>query len=40
MGDLLQIYKMEQGQAAKKKGGQNNTGGYVLGDNIFPFMFY
>lgn len=40
MGDLLQIYKMEQGQKQVKKGGQNNTGGYVLGDNIFPFMFY
>lgn len=40
IGDLLQIIKMEQGQAAKKKGGQQNVGGYVLGDNIFPFMFY
>ncbi len=40
MGDLLQIYKMEQGQLSKKKGGQQNVGGYVLGDNIFPFMFY
>ena len=40
LGDLLQIYKMQQGQKQVKKGGQNNMGGYVLGDNIFPFMFY
>ena len=42
MGDLLQIVKMEQQQQPKysKKGGQATSGGYILGENIFPFMFY
>jgi hypothetical protein len=43
IGDLLQIIKMEQQQQQPKlvkKGGQATGGGYILGENIFPFMFY
>lgn len=38
MGDLLQIYKMEQ-QQKSKKGGQAKGGPYILASSIYPFIF-
>jgi hypothetical protein len=39
LGDLIALYKLQNAQG--KKGGQFKDGGtYVMGDTIFPFMFY
>ena len=37
LGDLMQIYKMEQ-QQKTKKGGQAKGGPYVLASSIYPFI--
>ena len=37
LGDLMQIYKMEQ-QQKSKKGGQAKGGPYVLASSIYPFI--
>jgi hypothetical protein len=37
LGDLMQIYKMEQ-QQKSKKGGQAKGGPYILASSIYPFI--